>query len=217
MDKVRSLFDSDDVGSIVAFVGAVSVGLLVTCPSVAVVRLIAAVLATYAMTTWIVKNHMSNTNDARAYENAATKCYSRTSKRKPFATLMHPEATRAIASIATLSVPGRRASVKAVTRATESVIRAYHAALLVEKRDGHASACIDDMRDKTNAAVDALQTLRMEAGARGRAARVASRADASLRAFYARIRQIASNRLRDPVIASAPYAYDPMDDLHLVR
>lgn len=232
---VEALLSSDDIRSTALLVGACVLGFTLAWPTPQVVRVVFVAVATYGVTVWILANHTSTEDSRRLDNNTTTSLYSTLpregdalnaldaldERRKdgPHAMLLHPEACSAIASLAELSLPGRRGAVRSVVLATEEVVRAYHAMLdnRVTLPLSHASPFMDNMRDRTIFALEALQGLRMETGSRGRAARIAAAAEHRLRRLFVRFRQIASNRMRAPGLYGAPYAFDPRDDLHFLR
>lgn len=219
---MEALLASDDIRSISLCAGACVLGFTMAWPSPAIVRVVVVAVATYGITVWILTGHNSLEDDRRRDNMATASLYGGAKEEeppkegKPFATLVHPEACSAIASLSVLSLPGRRTSVRSVARATEGVARAYHA-MLSSKVSSHASPFMDNLRDRTIDALEALQGLRMETGSKGYAARVAAAAERRLRRLFVRFRQIASNRNRAPGLYGAPYAFDPRDDLHFLR
>lgn len=231
--SLASLFVSTDIRSITLMGGACALGFLAAQPSPRVVRVAFAVIATLAITALLLQQHDASAEGQRADAEATTALFTRgvaqpsgvkgqgKGKGKgevPFAALIHPEATRALASLAPLSRPGRKAAVRSVVSSTEAVVQAYHAVLLLPgARGARASACIDDLRDRTTVALDALQTLRMGTGSRGPASALASKADQDLRALFTRFRQIAGNKLKRPELMGGPEARDPTDDNRFVR
>lgn len=232
--SVATLLASTDVRSITMLGGACVLGFLAAQPSPATVRVVFVALATLGISTLLLRQHDAMDDGRMADEATAARLFSpdpsrrggteptkhgRTVHDPPFATLMHPEATDAIASLAPLSRPGRRAAVRAVATATEGVVQAYHALLVlaVTSAPSRATACIDDLRDRTIVALDALQGLRMSTGSRGPASRLASAAERDLRALFRRFRQIAANRLRRPDLLEGPAPLDPNDDNRFVR
>lgn len=228
---LEALLSSDDIRSIALMVGACALGFTLAWPSPPVVRVAFVAAATYGVSMWILAGHNSMEDIRRLDNTQATSLYStqpregegdaisERSKEEPFATMVHPEAASAIASLAALSMPGRRTAVRSVALATEEVVRAYHAMLdsKVTLPSCHASPFMDHLRDRTIFALEALQGLRMETGSRGRAAKIAATAEHRLRRLFVRFRQIASNRMRAPGLYGAPYAFDPRDDLHFLR
>lgn len=247
--SLSSLFASTDVRSITLLAGACVVGFIFAQPSPMIVRVSFVAIATLGITSLILKQHNTDDDSQRADSATTTSLFgppgagasagAGTSTRNrargrprprphphgqsqnaPFATLMHPEATRAIASLAPLSRPGRRATVRSVVLTTEAVMQAYHALLMLPTNlatHTRASACIDDLRDRSITAMDALQGLRMSTGSRGPAASLVASAERDLRALFKRFRQIAANKLRKPELLGGPLALDPLDDVHLVR
>lgn len=206
---------SDDTRSIVLFGGACLVGFVIVGPSSRLVRVVLVIAVTCGACMWILSSHQEAENSVRKDDATAIVLAGRRDKPDSvsvFATLVHPEATSAIASLSSLSRPGRRAAVHAVVSATENVIRAYHAVLAVDVVNAKASSCMDDLRDRTIVALDALQCLNMDNV--DHASDVALTAERKLRKLFVRFRQIAANKLSKQ---GAPYPLDPSDDRRFVR
>lgn len=238
---MQALLVSDDVRSTALFVGACMAGFIFATPSPSVVRIVFVAAATYGVAMWVLRSHSNSEDSGRRNDNITSflmasgrkekpgsgrqkKIKRAKSKNGPFATMLHPEASAAIASLYPLSRPGYRAAVHAVVVSTENVARAYHetlrpveAAGVPSHPPGAASACIDDLRDCTLVALDALQVLRMETGSRGRASEIAASAEQTLRGLFVRFRQIAASKLQTPQMCGAPYASDMRDDYRFVR
>lgn len=229
--EFESFLGSSDTRAIMYVVGTCMAGFILLAPSDMVVRTVFVTIATFGACSWIMNAHSNAQSRGGSDEAKAVALFNepgrhgqikrslktRNKKVHPFATLIYPDATSAIASLAPLSQPGRRSAVHIVTRATEDVIKAFHT-LLSTKTDGkHTSSCIDDLRNKTIVALDALQAVRMEAGSRGTASEIASRAEIRLRALFTKFREIASNRLNLPELSCSPLPLDPFDDDHFVR
>lgn len=235
------LLASTDVRSITLLGGACALGFLAVQPSPMVVRMTFVALATYGITSLLLERHNAAGMGQRADAHTTSDLFSQSSEGTgararagagarggeptvPHATLVHPEATRALAALAPLSRPGRRAAVRAVVAGTEGVVQAYHAILLLPLSSGdggrhvqRASACIDDLRDRTTLVLDALQALRMGTGSRGPASLLAASAERDLRALFTRFRQIAGNKLKRPEFMGGPLPRDPTDDHRFVR
>lgn len=227
---MQSLIASDDPRSVTLLAGACVAGFALASPSPTIVRLAFITAATYALAMYLVAKHNASSgtvhrNDAATRElSARAGDYDRNKRvsragpknKAPFASLVHPEVSAALSSLSRLSRPGRRAAVHAVVVATENVVRVYHG-MLSGPGSNRPRACMDDLRDITIVALDALQGLRMQTGSRGKAAETAASAEHTLRGLFVRFRQIASNKLKAPELFGAPYAFDPDDDHHFVR
>lgn len=209
------LFRSHDVRSLALLGATCVVGFLVACPSPALVRVVFVCAATAGVAAWILARHNAVEDVGRRDDRSAGVLMDRGPDGGPFAMLLHPEASSAIASLSVLSGPGRRANVHAVVVATENVVRAYHAILgAPAPHPGRGTAGSDDLRDLTVVALDALQGLRMDTGSRGRASSIAAAAERRLRRLFVRFRQIAGNKLKSH---GAPFPFDPKDDHRYVR
>lgn len=218
---MQALIRSDDVRSLSLVMGTFMIGFIATYPSPALVRVALVAVATAGISSWLLTRHEALDSEIRSDEAKATSLYSYSpsasqasqASQAPFAMLLHPEASSAVASLSVLSSQGRRASVHGVVTATENVVRAYHAILSAPSAvgQGRASAGTDDLRDRTIDALDALQTLRMETGSRGPASDIARSAEHRLRQLFVRFRQIASNKTRSPGLYGSPYPMDLSD------
>lgn len=214
---------SHDGRAITLFVATCFCGLVIIHPSITLVRVAFVVLATFGVAMYVLADHNATASSRRMDNSVTTALFtpphddseSRVTP-APFASLIHPEVAAAIASLSTLSRPGRRAAVREVALTTENVVRGYHAILSMHG-SRRASACIDDLRLRTNVALDALQCLRMETGSRGRAANIAVDAERRLRNLFIRFRQIACNKLLSPNLDGPPFPVDPSDDHRFLR
>lgn len=229
MDAVRSIFASDDVRGIALVAGAAFVGFGMSGPSPATIRALVSAIAAGALAFVVVRGHAVAEDGVRTDSDTVEGLYGRipasgtssasasVRSKVPVAMLVHPDVTKVIASLAPLSRPGRRGAVRSVAVATEAVMRSFNAAMLTgeggQGTEG-VSAFIDDLRDRTVRALDALQDLHMQSGSRSRAAEIVRDADLALRSIFARLRQVASNKNG---CGAAPYPHDPTDDPHLVR
>lgn len=214
---MQALIQSDDVRSMTLLVGTVVIGFVVAGPSPALVRVAFVAAATAGIAAWVLAQHEAVDSVTRKDEAQATTLFDPTSSSSPFAMLLHPEASSAIASLSDLSSPGRRSSVHLVVLTTENVVRTYHAILGATAGQGRGSAGTDDLRDRTSEALDALQALRMETGSFGHAADIAVSAERRLRRLFIRFRQIAGNKMKSPGLYGAPYPLDPRDDHSFLR
>lgn len=220
MDVCAKLFASDDIRSITLFVAACATGFAVCQPSIAVVQVVFILVATMGLVVWIVSSHVTADNVLRKNDELSTALFtSESNSIEPVASLVHPEISSAIASLSVLSRPGHRNAVRSVVVATDNVVKSYHAVLaLPEANSRHmASACMDDLRDRSIVALDALQGLRMDTGSRGDASDVAFHAELRLRRLFVRFRQIACNKLKAPHIYGPPFPCDPEDDHRFLR
>lgn len=219
MRMLQALIGSDDVRSLTLLAGTCLVGFAVACPSIGQVRVVFVVAATVGVAAWLLAQHDAVANGVRMDDAKATSLFEPKSKTgAPYAMMLHPEATSAIAQLSVLSRPGRRTAVKSVADATEGVIRAYHSILNNPRPEkGRGTAGTDGLRDATIVALDALQALRMETGSRGSASHVAASTEARLRRLFVRFRQIAGNKLKAPGLYGSPFPYDPRDDQHSLR
>lgn len=204
-----------NVRSVTLVVAACLVGFAATQPSLASVRTTCVVVATGAIVLSIVGRRDAADDRGRRTEEGESEVVG------PSLSL-HPDASAAIDSIRRLSRPGRRAAVQAVVHATENVLRTYHLALLEDSgtatTTATATAGIDDLRDRTIIALDALQELRMQTGSRGWRSSVAASADGRLRRTFERLRRTLYNKGGAASSSSGPpYPLDPSDDRRFVR
>lgn len=220
---MQSLLASDDIKSTALVAGACVAGFLLAWPSPAVVRLVFVAVATFGVTMCLLNKHQTSEDTSHRDDILATSLFKDRQREErprngPFATLVHPEVCAAVASLSKISKPGRRAAVHAVVAATENVLRVYHRLLAAPMSAcTHPKSCMDDLREHTNIALDALQCLKMQTGSRGEASMIAAAAERALRGLFVRFRQIASNKHKSPELHGAPYAFDPSDDHHFVR
>lgn len=208
-----------DARSITLLVGTIVMGCVVASPAPALVRVSVVAAATAGIAVWIMARQ--DVDDIiRKDDLQASSLYDPQKITVPYAMMLHPEASAAIASLSALSSTGRSCAVSLVARTTESVVREYHAILECSgqgHKQGHGSAGTNDLRDRTMEALDAIQTLRMETGSHGRASDIVVSAENRLRRLFVRFRQIAGNKMKTPGLYGPPYPLDPADDHSSVR